>query len=212
MLTFSDFVPPCCIYVCICRQYNCIYFRHLKHRWVSPICHKMVCYILFHGPTYGINVLFSLATLAIACTQRLSFWLVRSYSDLITWGPYMRRLWVIIWCIFLFHCGTTSGTNPSSRIGDGQRIGKTEQMEEGRTKENEHMQGDKVCLGQKKFKECGICLFIFHGYFGNTKAVKANFWTFIVVYFFFLHLLQISFLYLCFLSYFLLGDEHRLSG
>lgn len=57
---------------------------------------------------------------------------------------------MIFWCIFLFHCGTTSGINPNSTTGDGQRIGKTEQTEEGRTKENEHMQGDKVCLGRKK--------------------------------------------------------------
>lgn len=71
---------------------------------------------------------------------------------------------MIFWCIFLFHCGTTSGINPNSMTGDGQRIGKTEQTEEGRTKENEHMQGDKVCLGRKKLREilgnvAYVCLF-----------------------------------------------------
>ena len=43
-------------------------------------------------------------------------------------------------CIFLFCCGTASGINPSTRIGDGQRIGKSRwKREEGRGKENEHM-------------------------------------------------------------------------
>lgn len=97
-----------------------------------------------------------------------------------------------------------------------EREQERQQIEEGRTKENEHMRGDKVRLGQKtftwKFREWGICLFIFHGYFGNAKAVKVNFWTFIVISFFFLQLLWISFSNLCFLSYFLLRDEHRISA
>lgn len=33
----------------------------------------------------------------------------------------------------------------------------------------------------RNFRECGILLFIFHGYFGNTKAAKVNFWSLIVL-------------------------------
>lgn len=142
----------------------------------------MLCHILFHWLTCGISALFLWATLAVVYTQTLPFWLVRSYSDLIKWSLCMRRLWISFWSVFLSHCGTTHGISPNNRIEDGQRRGKTEQMEEGRTKENEHVQGDKVCLGQKKFmwkiRESGIYLFIFCGYFGNTRVLKVDFWTF----------------------------------
>lgn len=113
-----------------------------------------------HGTCYSMSwlmvpVLVLPAALAVVCTQRPPGW-----SGLVHTRWNGDSGWVRVWCLVLLHCGTARGIDPNSRVGDGQGLGKPEQMEEGRTKANED-KGDKVSLGQRKhtwkLRECGCC-------------------------------------------------------
>lgn len=105
---------------------------------------------------------------------------------------------MILWCVFLFCGATIPGINANSSIGGGQRIRKTAQMKEELKKAD--ILRDNVWGSSNLYEDSEMWpVLIFHGYFNNTKVVKVNF--------FYLSAFCKFVLYLCFLSYFLLGDN-----